>query len=294
MEHPAKGMDDGKGVALRRLESLYPEFLSAVLNGIREDAEWMEKHRKELAAARDKAKRKAVQLLEEWVSAPLEDCERAKIKEAHALSEKAAKTVPLSESLSLFNKALEAIEEARQLYLARLDEEARKQAEEEAVRRKADEEEARRKAQMEAVRKKAEDERVRLHDEKMTALRTYCLLGLTAVIVLLAFLMHWTASVLGLLASLFWPLAVRKNQTSATILGIVGYLAIPAPFIPLILRHPYLAGIPAGIVMIVWYFFSRLLAEDWGLGTKWMEEDLKRCGCVVPIFIGFFVLVCLL
>ncbi len=117
---------------------------------------------------------------------------------------------------------------------------------------------------------KAEEEQARVkeeeclfpRDEKATTLRTYCLLGLAAVIILLAARMHWTAFVLGLLASFFWPLAARKNRISALILGIVGYLAIPAPFIPLILRHPYLAGIPIGIALVFWVLFSRSIDED--------------------------------
>ena len=272
MEHPAKGADDTTDVVPQRLEVLYPEFLAAVLDGISEDTERMAKYRSDLNAAYETAKRKAAHLLKDWTSAQLEGGERSKIAEASALFKKAdgpadaggnLSLAALNEALSLCNKALAAIEETRQLYLARLEEEARRKVEEEEAQRTARKtllicirEEGRRKAKEEEARRKAEEERIRRHAERMTSRITYCLQGLTAVVVLLAAFMHWTASALGLLASFFppflWRITPPKNRPWTVILGIVGYLAIPTPLVPIILHQPHLVGILVGIAMVFW------------------------------------------
>lgn len=99
--------------------------------------------------------------------------------------------------------------------------------------------------------------------EGMTMLITYCLMGLTAAIILLAAFTHWMAAVLGLLTSFLLPIAVKKKLTPPVfIVGIVGYLAIAAPFVPLILRHPLLAGIPVAIAMLGWLFLCFVIAEE--------------------------------
>lgn len=261
MEFSDKGADDAMGAVPKQLESLYPDFLSTVLDGIREDTARMAKYRMELAAAYEAAKLKAANLLKDWTSAQLEGGERSKIVEASALFKKAdgfavaggnLSLADLNEALFLCNKALAAIEETRQLHLARLEEEARRKAEEEEARQTA------RKTLLICLReeacRKAEDERIRR--QKMTSRLTYCLLGMTAVIVLLAVFMHWTASVLGLLVSFsppfLWRVTAPKYRLWMVVFGIVGYLAIPSPLVSIILHQPYLVGIPVGIAMVFW------------------------------------------
>ena len=96
-----------------------------------------------------------------------------------------------------------------------------------------------------------------------------CLLGLAAVIVRQAIVLHWTAALFGFFSTFFVGSLLTKNRCvlrSIPLLALLGYLSIPSPLIPIISRHPYLVGIPVGMAMIVWLFFLLVVGG----------EDLKK------------------
>lgn len=97
-----------------------------------------------------------------------------------------------------------------------------------------------------------------------------CLIGMTVLVALLAAGRFWIATVFGLLASFFWYPGVIFSRPAAVMLGIMGYLAIPAPFIPLIIRHPYWAGIPVCVLMLVWHAVCRVWGKKLGVA---MQKD---------------------
>ena len=97
-----------------------------------------------------------------------------------------------------------------------------------------------------------------------------CLIGMTVLVALLAAGRFWIATVFGLLASFFWYPGVIFSRPAAVMLGIMGYLAIPAPFIPLIIRHPYWAGIPVCVLMLIWHAVCRVWGKKLGVA---MQKD---------------------
>ena len=88
------------------------------------------------------------------------------------------------------------------------------------------------------------------------------------LIALLAAWRFWIASVFGLLASFLWYSGVIFSRPAAVMLGIMGYIAIPAPFIPLLIRHPYLAGIPVCVLMLAWYAVCRVWGKKLGVAVQ--------------------------
>ena len=125
----------------------------------------------------------------------------------------------------------------------------------------------------------------------IAVLGTLCIVGMTLVILRQTASLHWTASLLGFVGTILSSVLLTHNRgilTTVPFLLFSSVLALPSPLVPFVVRHPYLIGIPLGIVLLV--YLSIILVSGSDNFAKYYKKSKKifyfrcpRCHSVVKV-----------